>query len=335
MKKNKILLLLITLTTCFSCNVKSVDSIIINAKIYTVNNQNEIAKSIVIKDGKILDISNSNLNKKYYSNTIIDAKGKTILPGLIDSHCHFYNLGLSQQVINLRGTKSLNEILEKLIEYDNENSPRIILGRGWDQNDWENKNFPNNLKLNQLFPNKIVVLERVDGHAYLTNNYTLNLARINENTKISGGSIIKEKGKLSGVLIDKPMQLIDKILPKKSISEKIVYGAFEILSKKTDKSPIEFFHDALNNVKPSLEVRSRRVGGATYQVPVEVKSKRSQALALRWLIDASRKRKDKKMSDKIFNEIFDAYQNRGSAIKKKEDTHKMAESNKAFAHFRW
>ena len=122
---------------------------------------------------------------------------------------------------------------------------------------------------------------------------------------------------------------------KKSISEKIVYGAFEILSEKTEKSPIDFFHEALNNVKPSLEVKSRRVGGATYQVPVEVKTKRSQALALRWIIDASRKRKDKKMSDKLFNEIYDAYQNKGSAIKKKEDTHKMAESNKAFAHFRW
>ena len=122
---------------------------------------------------------------------------------------------------------------------------------------------------------------------------------------------------------------------KKSTSEKIVYGAFDIVSKKTDKTPIDFFHEALNNVKPSLEVRSRRVGGATYQVPVEVKSKRSQALALRWLIDASRKRKNKKMADKIFNEIFDAYQNKGSAIKKKEDTHKMAEANKAFSHYRW
>ena len=99
--------------------------------------------------------------------------------------------------------------------------------------------------------------------------------------------------------------------------------------------PINIFNEAINNIKPTVEVRSRRIGGATYQVPVEVKSKRSQALALRWLIDASRKRKDKKMSDKIFNEIYDAYQNRGSAIKKKEDTHKMAESNKAFAHFRW
>ena len=122
---------------------------------------------------------------------------------------------------------------------------------------------------------------------------------------------------------------------KKSTAETIVYGALKKVEDKLKKSSVELFHEALENIKPSIEVRSRRVGGATYQVPVEVKAKRSQALAIRWLIDASRKRKDKKMSDKIFNEIFDAYQNRGSAIKKKEDTHKMAESNKAFAHFRW
>ena len=122
---------------------------------------------------------------------------------------------------------------------------------------------------------------------------------------------------------------------KKSVSEKIVYGAFDIVSNKTEKSPIDFFHEALNNVKPSLEVRSRRVGGATYQVPVEVKSKRAQALAIRWLVDSARKRKDKHMSDKIFNELFDAYEKKGAAVKKREDVHKMAESNKAFAHFRW
>ena len=122
---------------------------------------------------------------------------------------------------------------------------------------------------------------------------------------------------------------------KKSISEKIVYGAFDLVSKKTDKEPIDFFHEALNNVKPSLDVRSRRVGGATYQVPVEVKAKRAQALAIRWLIDASRKRKDKHMADKIFNELYDAYEKKGAAVKKREDVHKMAESNKAFAHFRW
>ena len=122
---------------------------------------------------------------------------------------------------------------------------------------------------------------------------------------------------------------------KKTVAEKIVYDAIERIKSKSKEDPLNIFNTAINNIKPALEVRSRRVGGATYQVPVEVKSKRSQALALRWLIDASRKRKDKKMSDKIFNEIYDAYQNKGSAIKKKEDTHKMAESNKAFAHFRW
>ena len=132
-------------------------------------------------------------------------------------------------------------------------------------------------------------------------------------------------------------KLINSIMldGKKTVAEKIVYEAIDKIKSKSKEEPITIFNNAINNIRPSVEVRSRRVGGATYQVPVEVKAKRSQALALRWLIEASRKRKDKKMSDKIFNEIFDAYQNRGSAIKKKEDTHKMAESNKAFAHFRW
>ena len=132
-------------------------------------------------------------------------------------------------------------------------------------------------------------------------------------------------------------KLINSIMydGKKTAAEKIIYEAIDKIKNKSKEEPIEIFNQAINNIRPTVEVRSRRVGGATYQVPVEVKAKRSQALALRWLIDASRKRKDKNMSDKIFNEIFDAYQNRGSAIKKKEDTHKMAESNKAFAHFRW
>ena len=132
-------------------------------------------------------------------------------------------------------------------------------------------------------------------------------------------------------------KLINSIMydGKKTVAEKIIYDAIEKIKTKSKDEPISIFNEAINNIKPTVEVRSRRVGGATYQVPVEVKSKRSQALALRWLIDASRKRKDKNMSDKIFNEIYDAYQNKGSAIKKKEDTHKMAESNKAFAHFRW
>ena len=132
-------------------------------------------------------------------------------------------------------------------------------------------------------------------------------------------------------------KLINSIMydGKKTIAEKIVYDALNKIKTKSKEEPINIFNEAISNIRPTVEVRSRRVGGATYQVPVEVKTNRSQALAIRWLIDASRKRKDKKMSDKIFNEIYDAYQNKGSAIKKKEDTHKMAESNKAFAHFRW
>jgi small subunit ribosomal protein S7 len=132
-------------------------------------------------------------------------------------------------------------------------------------------------------------------------------------------------------------KLINSIMydGKKTIAEKIVYDALNKIKTKSKEEPINIFNEAISNIRPTVEVRSRRVGGATYQVPVEVKANRSQALAIRWLIDASRKRKDKKMSDKIFNEIYDAYQSRGSAIKKKEDTHRMAESNKAFAHFRW
>ena len=122
---------------------------------------------------------------------------------------------------------------------------------------------------------------------------------------------------------------------KKTIAEKIIYDAIDKIKSKSKDEPITVFNQAISNIKPTVEVRSRRVGGATYQVPVEVKNKRAQALAIRWMIDSARKRKDKHMSDKIFNELYDAYEKKGSAVKKKEDVHKMAESNKAFAHFRW
>ena len=122
---------------------------------------------------------------------------------------------------------------------------------------------------------------------------------------------------------------------KKAVAEKIVYNALDQIKSKTKEDPIKIFNDAVNNIRPNLEVRSRRVGGATYQVPQEVKTKRSQTLALRWLLEAARKRKNKKMSEKLFNELMDASQKKGAAMKKREDTHRMAESNKAFAHYRW
>ena len=122
---------------------------------------------------------------------------------------------------------------------------------------------------------------------------------------------------------------------KRSIAETIVYGAFNKIEERTGQQPISVFHEALDNIKPMVEVRSRRVGGATYQVPVEVRNDRAQALAIRWTIDAARKRSENTMVDRLSGELLDAVNNRGTAVKKREDTHKMAEANKAFSHYRW
>ena len=122
---------------------------------------------------------------------------------------------------------------------------------------------------------------------------------------------------------------------KKSAAERILYGAFERVEGRLKRQPVEVFHEALDNVKPSVEVRSRRVGGATYQVPVEVRPERREALAIRWLITAARARNEKTMEERLAGELMDAVANRGAAVKKREDTHRMAEANKAFSHYRW
>ena len=122
---------------------------------------------------------------------------------------------------------------------------------------------------------------------------------------------------------------------KRSTAESIVYGAFDKIESRTGQQPVTVFHEALNNVRPMVEVRSRRVGGATYQVPVEVRSERALALAIRWLINSSRKRSENSMTERLSGELMDASANRGASVKKREDTHKMAEANKAFSHYRW
>jgi small subunit ribosomal protein S7 len=122
---------------------------------------------------------------------------------------------------------------------------------------------------------------------------------------------------------------------KKSVAEKIVYGALDQVESKVKSDPVPVFRQALDNVAPNIEVRSRRVGGATYQVPVDVRSERRQALAIRWIIQAARSRNDKTMEDRLSAELVDAFNNRGNAVKKREDTHRMAEANRAFAHYRW
>ena len=220
MKEYKSYILIILSILNFSCS-NEVDLIIVNSEIYTANENNQIAKSIAVKDGKIIEVSSENLVSKYEANEILDANGKTILPGFIDSHCHFYNLGLDQQVVDLRGTTSFEEIIERLIASDLNNQSDVILGRGWDQNDWDNKQFPVNTELNKVFKNKLVVLERIDGHAYIVNDNALELAGIDQNTLVRGGLVLLKDNKPTGVLIDAPMSMVDKVLPEKSIREKV------------------------------------------------------------------------------------------------------------------
>lgn len=140
--------------------------------------------------------------------------------------------------------------------------------------------------------------------------------------------------KFGDIIVTKFMNVV-MLDGKKSVAESIVYGAFDLIEARAKANPVEVFHAALDNVAPSVEVRSRRVGGATYQVPVEVRPDRRQALAIRWLISAARGRNEKTMVDKLSAELLDAANNRGTAVKKREDTHRMADANRAFSHYRW
>ena len=200
-----------------SCSTKEeVDFIVYNANIYTVDANFSKANTIAIKDGKFVLVSdNADISSKFNAKQELDARGKTIVPGLIDAHCHFYGLGLTQQIVNLRGTTSYDDILQKVAEFQKEKTSNFVQGRGWDQNDWEVKEFPTKDKLDELFPDTPVALERVDGHAYLVNQKALDLAGITKETQIDGGEIVKDTdGNLTGVLVDNPMRLIDTVIPK-------------------------------------------------------------------------------------------------------------------------
>ena len=216
-KLNKQILILIVLFTSLQSCKKSVDFIAFNGNIYTVNSDFNTASAFAVKDGKFVDIGNEEILSKYNTNQKIDLNGSTVLPGLIDAHCHFYGLGLNQSMIDLTGTNSFNEILEKISNKDN----NIIRGRGWDQNDWKIKEFPNKEKLDLIYPNTPVILERIDGHAYLVNQKALDIAGIDINTKSTNGTLLSKKGKLTGVLIDGPMSLIDNSFGEISLDDKI------------------------------------------------------------------------------------------------------------------
>ncbi|MBY0543077.1 MAG: amidohydrolase [Sphingobacteriaceae bacterium] len=197
-----------------SCNMPKADLIIYNAKIYTVNEKFDIAEAMAIKDGKILAVGNSaEIRKQFSGKEEIDAAGKAIYPGFIDAHAHFYGYGQSLQSIDLRGTKSWEEVINRLNEFAKTHPDGWLTGRGWDQNDWEDKQFPSKEKLDALFPNREVILTRVDGHAAIANQSALNAAGITKSFTLTGGDIVEKDGKLTGLLIDNAVDLVASKIP--------------------------------------------------------------------------------------------------------------------------
>ena len=208
----------------FACEMTKdkVDLIVLNANIYTVDDNFSKADAFAIKDGQFVAVGSAiAIREQYTSSQIVDAEGKTIVPGLIDAHCHFYSLGLNGQDVDLVGTKSYEEVLERVQAFHAENQADFILGRGWDQNDWEVKEFPTKKELDELFPEIPVALERIDGHAFLVNQKALDLAGIDWRTKVTGGEIVRKWGVITGVLVDSPMKFIEDIIPPPDKAEQI------------------------------------------------------------------------------------------------------------------
>ena len=215
MKRITLLLALFLLISCNQKNKISVDTIITDGTIYTVNKTFDKASAMAISEGKIVAIgSNEEIANKYESENTVEAKGKFIYPGLIDAHCHYFGFGLSLQEVDLRGTKSMKEIIARIKTFQKVKNPAFIVGNGWDQNDWEVKKYPTKADLDAEFPNIPVVLNRVDGHAIIVNSKALKLAGITKDTEAIGGQIEMANGEPTGILVDNPMELVFKIIPK-------------------------------------------------------------------------------------------------------------------------
>lgn len=211
----KIAISVFMLFLALSCTrVEQVDTLLYNATFYTLDSLQPEASVIAIKDQRIVAVGQQSLLDRFEANERIDLEGAFAYPGLIDAHCHFYQLGLNESRLSLLGTQSFEEIVDRIKAFDAQYAPSVLYAWGWDQNDWPIAEFPVNTLLNELFPDRPVVLRRIDGHAYLVNDYALNLAGITVYTEVEGGAILKKANRLTGVLIDGPMRLIDESLPE-------------------------------------------------------------------------------------------------------------------------
>ena len=218
MKQHKLLLLLLLMS--IGCGER-VDLLVHNAQVYTVNDNFDKVSAFAVKNGKFVAVGGEELLEKYKPANTVDAQGLSIYPGFIDAHSHLLELGLNQFKADLKNSLGMNHVVQKLKEHQQIHNHNFIMGIGWDQNQWKDNSYPNNKALNIAFPKTPVVLKRVDGHAYLVNNKAIEMAMINENTKIEGGQIIREKGKLTGLFIDNAMDLINGIIPEFSREQKV------------------------------------------------------------------------------------------------------------------
>jgi len=202
--------------------LEQVDLLVINAKAYTVDDEFTIVEALAIEEGRIVATGTTEeITGKYSAENTVDAEGKTVLPGFIDAHAHFYGFGLQLQTVDLTGTRSFAEVVSRIVEFQKENNSEFIIGGGWDQNDWEDKEFPVKDTLDILFPDTPVSITRIDGHALLANQAALDAAGITVHTPVEGGEIEVKDGKLTGILVDNPMGLIDAATPSLSRQEQI------------------------------------------------------------------------------------------------------------------
>ena len=221
---------------------KNADLIITNAKIYTVNQNFDKAESIAILNGKVIAIGKSaDILKNHRSKNVQNLQGKTVFPGLIDAHCHFTGYATDQWKCELWGTKSWNEIVARISEYAKTAPKEWLYGRSWDQNDWAIKEFPTKEKLDQLFPDRPVYLKRIDGHAAIANQKALDIAGVTKDSKVSGGDVEVKNGKLTGILVDNAMLLVEKHIPEIEDSEAIQY--FADLQKECLSYGLTSLHD--------------------------------------------------------------------------------------------
>ena len=242
------------------------DLLVKNAIVYTVNENFDKASAFVVKDGKILEIGlKPELELKYIISETFDAMGSTIVPGLIDAHAHLYGLGIGLQKVNLVGTKSFDEVLDRVVQFQKEKNVPYIIGRGWDQNDWDVKEFPTNEKLDSLFPDTPVALERIDGHATIVNSLVLKMTNITSRSKIEGGEVIVKNNQPTGVLVDNARDVVfesypdmDKAFIARSLKDGadkcIQMGLTSVNDAGLDRVVIEVIDSLQRNNEMSLRV---------------------------------------------------------------------------------